>query len=307
MKKINLFEDLEGKSGIYYFKNIINEKLYIGQAKDLRNRIMGHLRELRKNDDDCLILQNSWNKYGEENFEIGVLEFCKVEKLHIREIHLIKKLKSQKPNGYNISPGGIAPMLGRRHTKERNKKMSIAMMGNTNTKGRKQSQKEKDSRVISSLGSKHSNTSSKYVGVYWDRFNNSWHAEIMYLKIKHSLGYHKTEISAALAYNDGLIKYYGYDKSKLNKITKKEIKKNQKIIDKLEQEHISRQSSIYIGVIFDTRCNLWRTRITIKNKRICLGYFKNEIDSAISYDNYVIQNDLSRKLNFPNGIKKEKK
>lgn len=50
-------------------------------------------------------LQNSWNKYGEENFTINILEECPINLLDEREEYWIKKYDSIK-NGYNQKTGG---------------------------------------------------------------------------------------------------------------------------------------------------------------------------------------------------------
>lgn len=63
----------------------------------------------------------------------------------------------------------------------------------------------------------HSNTSSKYKGVYWDKQHKKWRARI-YIKGKRKhLGRFEDEKQAALAYNEAAKKYYG-EFAFLNKI-----------------------------------------------------------------------------------------
>lgn len=60
--------------GIYQILNKINNKIYIGSSIDIISRFHQHKTALRHNKHHCLYLQNSWNKYGEENFEFLIIE-----------------------------------------------------------------------------------------------------------------------------------------------------------------------------------------------------------------------------------------
>lgn len=60
--------------GIYRIRNIINDKVYIGQSISIRDRWNSHKGALRKNDHRNHYLQNAWNKYGEDNFAFEVIE-----------------------------------------------------------------------------------------------------------------------------------------------------------------------------------------------------------------------------------------
>jgi hypothetical protein len=66
-----------GKPCIYKIQNIINNKLYIGSAIGHYRRKGQHYYLLRNNKHFNKYLQNSWNKYGEENFKFEILEFIK--------------------------------------------------------------------------------------------------------------------------------------------------------------------------------------------------------------------------------------
>ena len=56
------------ESGIYCIRNSINNKCYVGQSKNVKKRFIHHKSMLRKNEHNNPYLQNSWNKYGENNF-----------------------------------------------------------------------------------------------------------------------------------------------------------------------------------------------------------------------------------------------
>lgn len=75
--------------GIYAIKNIQKGKMYIGQSIDIKARWRQHLKNLRKNTHIAKYLQNSFNKYGENSFIYGVIEYCTKEKLNEREYYWI--------------------------------------------------------------------------------------------------------------------------------------------------------------------------------------------------------------------------
>ena len=55
--------------GVYFIKNKINGKFYVGHSIDIKYRFRRHLYELKRNIHHCQYLQRAWNKYGEENYE----------------------------------------------------------------------------------------------------------------------------------------------------------------------------------------------------------------------------------------------
>lgn len=78
---------------IYQIKNIVNQKIYIGSALNYKRRKYNHTYLLRKGSHPNTILQNSYNKYGEENFLFEIVEECTKENLLVREQHYIDTLK----------------------------------------------------------------------------------------------------------------------------------------------------------------------------------------------------------------------
>lgn len=118
------------KSGIYFIKNKVNEKCYVGQAKDVEHRLFSeHLRCLQLGVHRNKHLQKAFNKYGEKSFLFKVLEYCPLDKetLRIREQYWIDKLDSIK-NGYNHAPSA-GSLLGFKWSDEQRKRLSIAMTG----------------------------------------------------------------------------------------------------------------------------------------------------------------------------------
>lgn len=62
-------------SGVYYIECKVNKKKYVGSAQDLNGRKVEHFKTLRNNQNNKL-LQEDFNKYGEENFEFVIVEEC---------------------------------------------------------------------------------------------------------------------------------------------------------------------------------------------------------------------------------------
>lgn len=117
-------------SGIYTITNTVNGKVYIGSTKDFSARWVLHKSDLRLNRHGNPHLQSSWNKYSEEAFEFGVLEYLDdLKKLHLAERFWCEVYKLEGKELYNIGTPGKAPMLGKKHTKESKRKMSAAKMG----------------------------------------------------------------------------------------------------------------------------------------------------------------------------------
>jgi group I intron endonuclease len=89
---------------IYEFINNVNQKIYIGQASDYKQRIRSHKFNLSQNKNTPFY--NALRKYGWNNFSINIVEECDEEKLNQREIYWIEEKKSLYPNGYNLLEGG---------------------------------------------------------------------------------------------------------------------------------------------------------------------------------------------------------
>ena len=93
------------KTGIYMIRNKINDKKYIGQAVDIDKRWREHISELNGNKHSNQYLQNSWNKYGADNFEFTIICLCEEEELDEFEIDMIAHFDTYN-NGYNLTLGG---------------------------------------------------------------------------------------------------------------------------------------------------------------------------------------------------------
>lgn len=59
---------------VYCIKCNVNNKVYIGQTKNINNRIKDHMYRLQKNIHDNPYLQEDYNRYGKYNFTVSVLD-----------------------------------------------------------------------------------------------------------------------------------------------------------------------------------------------------------------------------------------
>jgi group I intron endonuclease len=89
---------MEIKRNIFVTTNIVNKKIYVGQSTYDNPAYLGSGK----------IFKLSLQKYGNENFEKKIIEYCDTAKiLDDREIYWIEKLNSRDSNiGYNILKGG---------------------------------------------------------------------------------------------------------------------------------------------------------------------------------------------------------
>lgn len=103
--------------GIYMFKNIVRNLVYIGQSTDIEKRKKQHIALLRKGNHTNAMWQDDWNIYGEDAFEFTILKKCisydlnYYEKLYIEEYRATDSFY-----GYNLSKGiGIDMRSQMRH------------------------------------------------------------------------------------------------------------------------------------------------------------------------------------------------
>jgi len=126
------------KTGVYQIRNVRNNKLYIGSAagaQGFQGRWGKHLRGLRKNYHHSPVLQNAWNKHGEESFTFEVLEECVPEKCVEREQHYLDSILFASCNddrfsrlGYNLNRAANS-RLGSKCSEETRAKMSASHLG----------------------------------------------------------------------------------------------------------------------------------------------------------------------------------
>jgi group I intron endonuclease len=111
---------------IYIITNIINNKIYIGQTVNPKDRWSTHRKESIWNKQGTNShLYNAMKMYGKENFSFEVIFIYEtLKEANNAETFFIKELNTIE-NGYNISKGGG----NRRHSEATKLKISLAQKG----------------------------------------------------------------------------------------------------------------------------------------------------------------------------------
>ncbi|MFA6213448.1 MAG: GIY-YIG nuclease family protein [Candidatus Obscuribacterales bacterium] len=161
-------------SGVYEIRNVINGKRYIGSSIDIKKRKREHLCLLRNKKHHSPHLQNSFCKYGKENFIFCVLEECPVSILIQREQHYIDTLHPE----YNIAPYA-KNKLGTKRTQESKDRMSKIMLGkknglgNKSRTGQKRSVEERAKTSLALKGKKKSEEWIRKMKIIWTAKKNA--------------------------------------------------------------------------------------------------------------------------------------
>lgn len=117
-------------AGIYAITNKVNGKAYISAALNFGVRWNRHRSDLRLSRHHNLYLQRSWNKYGEEAFKFGILEYLdNLDELYLAEQFWVDTYKEENKELYNMATPGKAPMLGFPVSKETCRKISKGLKG----------------------------------------------------------------------------------------------------------------------------------------------------------------------------------
>lgn len=109
--KLNSLENCN-TTGIYKITNCVNNKSYIGQARNIYIRIYWHLQSTKneKAKDYNTPIHIAMRKYGIDNFELSVLEQCSANDLNDREQYWISYyntyVHADNSCGYNVTKGG---------------------------------------------------------------------------------------------------------------------------------------------------------------------------------------------------------
>lgn len=136
-------------TGIYKITNILNNKVYIGQAIDIQSRIREHKELLNRNCHTNNHLQCAWNLYGEDKFIFSTVEKCDEKILTQREQFWIDFYGGiNSDNTYNQRDAGSHGT----HSEETKLKISKAQKGVPKKSGRKVSKEGKLSLSLSHIG-----------------------------------------------------------------------------------------------------------------------------------------------------------
>jgi group I intron endonuclease len=148
------------QSGVYLLRNTINGKIYIGKAKNLKNRLWNHSSSENNNAKQLHSgIIAAIRKYGFSNFEIEILESGDIDNQTLldKEAEYIEKYNSTNPLiGYNILKKS-SDWTGFHHTEETKKKISRNRKGLTAGKnnpiwGKKRPQYVKDAISLANRG-----------------------------------------------------------------------------------------------------------------------------------------------------------
>ena len=114
--------------GIYCIINKVNNKKYVGKAKNIHKRIKWHIAALNaKSKDENRYLINSWHKHGRKSFDYIVLERLPLDEillsekeLHYQDLHKVHIKKF----GYNLRRDSSTGMIVSEETKQKLKEAS---------------------------------------------------------------------------------------------------------------------------------------------------------------------------------------
>jgi len=160
---------------IYKITNLINNKVYVGQTKNIKDRWREHKKNARnKIIKGNMAITKAMIKYGLDNFTFEVIDQAySVDELNQLEEHYINNLNSLSPQGYNIQEysNGV-PIWSDERKLEATKK---------------------------NLNRKKPNAISKYFGVTYNKRDNNWVASVIFQRKDFRIGKYDTEIEAAQA------------------------------------------------------------------------------------------------------------
>lgn len=209
--------------GIYLIKNKKTGQKYIGQSIDIERRWSEHKRYGQYRNDSYI--DRAINKYGENNFELIIIEETPIYLLNEREEYWISFYNTfEDKKHYNLTPGGefapsrvpeIAkkilekrdlsgkknPFYGKKHSIESRKKMSESH------KGKKIPQEVCDKISKTNTGRKHSQETKAKIS---EKVSGKNHP--MYNK--HHSGASKQQISYTLSIKKNTTGYYRVTKKK---------------------------------------------------------------------------------------------
>ena len=284
---------IDERSGIYCIENLINGKKYIGQAVSLKNRMF----EYHKNSH---VLNKAIKKYGNENFKRYVVEYCEgKERLSLLETYFIVYFHSHvSEGGYNISWGGISPMIGRNHSKETIEQIRKNTSGEKNHNfGKPKSKETKEKLRQGQLGEKGSNygkhpseeTKKKYKE---SRLGICFLSEEDIQKLRDKKGeknpnygrHHSEEAKRKIRDNHA-------DESG---------EKNHEFGKK--RKNATSQFFGVFKVIQVKKYIYWRAATRENSKLKPIGQYKTELEAALAYDNYIKEHNLPNPLNFPKEV-----
>jgi len=186
---------------IYKVTNLVNNKIYIGQTKNLKERQRTHLKSANGTRSN-MIFHKAIRKYGIDNFKWEIL-YKGEELIDEIEVYFIHYFNSHCSNGYGYNCSYGKSNKGFKHSEEYKLNLSIRMEGNTINLGRKRSPEEIERLRLYNLGSKRTEEVKA-------RMNKDKIKQFIYEFTNHDLIFKGTLYEFANTYN--------LDRSNLNKL-----------------------------------------------------------------------------------------
>lgn len=120
-RQYNVKSKLKKSSGIYLISCSETDKVYIGETVNLSQRIQKHFSFLRHKKHTNPILQNVFNKYGEETFSVEVLEYLDTtDELELKTIE--KQWQDKYPTCISLDSNVIFVVERTEEMKEKQRK-----------------------------------------------------------------------------------------------------------------------------------------------------------------------------------------
>ncbi len=92
------------RCGVYFIKNIVNNKVYIGCSINIKNRFKKHKTELNTKVHGNKSLIEDWHAYGKDAFIFELIEECEEKSMTEREAYYMSEYNSLDSNfGYNMT------------------------------------------------------------------------------------------------------------------------------------------------------------------------------------------------------------
>ena len=112
----------------------------------------------------------------------------------------------------------------------------------------------------------------KFTGVYWDKSNGEWHAQIFHEGKTHYIGRFKVEVEAAKAWD-----------AKARSLRGASTVTNFNLDGSPWEKKKKKKTSKFIGVA-KGRSGKWQARISHEGKQHSIGHFEVEVEAAKAYD-----------------------
>lgn len=106
--------------GVYMIKNILNDKCYVGSAKNIKYRLQQHLRDFLSEKHINKYLLRAFNKYGQDSFVYTILERCEEDRCVLLSTEQIYLNMSPEYNYMKIA----GTTNGYKHTDETKKMLA---------------------------------------------------------------------------------------------------------------------------------------------------------------------------------------